>query len=303
MLISDLNKMMGATRMVFEADSGGSKGGSTVLAGGLNGDTGATDTGTGGDGDTGSNGDKGSGASYGDWRDQVSTDLRGSDFVKGYEGKTISDLVREHMDVQGKAEKFTPPSEDASSDERSQWLKGIMADAGFSIPESGEGYELTKPDIPDGMHYDEDMVNFMLNKFAELGVSKELGQAIVKAYDDAQVSQFQADRKKALDYTKNLEVEMMKEYGDDYKSVAETAFRAAKTFGGDELTKLLDEETLDGKRVGDHPIFVRTFHNIAKAISEDKAGVWLEKGGAPGDSPYKDKRGNPTLEFTSMVQK
>jgi hypothetical protein len=305
MFISDLMKLkMGAPRMLFEGDSGGAGGGSTVMtAGGSAGDgDGGTGTGTGGDGGAGGNGGDGGGKGFGNWRDQVSDDLKGSDFIKGYKG-TLSDLVNEHLDVKGKSDKFALPAKDATDEQRATWLKERMTDAGYVIPEDVAGYEVGKPEIPDGMHYDSDSVDTFLKTALGLGVPKHVVQALIKANDDATIAQHVNDEKVLKENMQESIDAMKKEYKDNYKTVIETVHRTAKAFGGEDFFKLLDEATLHGVKLGNHPAFVETFKNIHKEIGEDNVGLWLT-GERKGDAPKNvDKFGNPTLDFSKSMPK
>jgi hypothetical protein len=308
MFNSDLiSLMMGAPRILFEGDSGGAGGGSTVLtAGGSAGEGGEGGTGgaAGGDGGAGANGGDGGGKAFGDWRDQVSDDLKGSEFIKGYEGKTISDLVTEHIETKGKSEeaaKFAPPAENATDEQRATWLKERMTDAGYSIPESVEGYEIGEPDLPDGMYYNEDAAQGFLEDALDIGLPKHIVKELVDRSDARAINQHIQDikdREKALSDSIDA---MKKEYKDDYKKVVENSFRAAKAFGGDKLFKLLDEAKLDGQRLGDIPEIVETFNNVAKSIMEDTAGAQFKNGG-PTDKTKenRDADGNIILSFPSM---
>lgn len=60
-------------------------------------------------------------------------------------------------------------------------------------------------------------------------------------------------------------------FGPAWQEEVSKAVRAADAFGGAELRKLLEETGL-----GNHPVMVRTFHAVARCISED-----VTPGGAP----------------------
>ncbi len=53
-------------------------------------------------------------------------------------------------------------------------------------------------------------------------------------------------------------------FGPAWQEEVSKAVRAADAFGGPELRKLLEETGL-----GNHPVMVRTFHAVAKCVSED----------------------------------
>ena len=61
-------------------------------------------------------------------------------------------------------------------------------------------------------------------------------------------------------------------FGPAWQEEVSKAVRAADAFGGPELRQLLEETGL-----GNHPVMVRTFHAVAKRVSED-----VTPGGAPG---------------------
>jgi hypothetical protein len=298
--------MMGAPKVVFEQDTGaGSGGGSTVITAGGSSDAGGADTGSGkgGDGGSGDSGGNGGAGSYGDWRDQLPDDLKSNELFKGMDGKTLGDFANNFVELKGQSDKFTLPPEDATDEQRTAWLKERMTDAGFVIPEDVAGYEVGKPTVPDGMYYDNDKVDMFLKNALELGIPKNIVQELVKRNDDAAIAEHIQDKKAAEKAHIALVDAMKKEYGDEYKTEVENSYRAAKAFGGDELFAFLDETIFNGDRLGNHPVFIRTFSNIAKAIGEDKAGAMLNEGGT-GETPKNvDAYGNPTLDFSKSMGK
>ena len=294
-MYSDLiSSTMGAP-MLFEADTDGAGGSSTVMTGG---DPGAGDGDTvitGGDGGDGDNGDKGGATEFTDWRGQLSADLKGNEFIKGFEGN-ISDFAGKLIELQGSTKGMVAlPSEDATPEARAEAYKGIMKH--FGHPETVEGYEFTKPEsMPEGMPYDEARVQDFAKMAHELGVPKDVAQAIVQW----------SDKKAIADHTSSLESigkanterlnAMKQEHGNDFKAVAEGAHRAAEAFGGDELMTFLDETGL-----GDHPVLIKAFAAISKSISEDSARLTLQGGGAGKVDKNVDAHGKGTLDFSKSM--
>lgn len=174
------------------------------------------------------------------------------------------------------------PGETATAEERTAFYRKL------GMPESPDKYNLVRPtDLPEGMtlSYEKEKAfkDFCHSKGYSNQTANDLYQwyygsvlkpayeqhvAETKAATERQNAEAQAAHDAAVNALKN-------EWpGDLYQKNTELAHRAASKVIGDkpadkEAWKTLIETPINGTQLGSHPVFVKIFHNLAKAIGED----------------------------------
>lgn len=164
------------------------------------------------------------------------------------------------------------PTPESSAEEVSAFYDKI------GRPVNAEGYELTRPELPEGMTYDENFEKAVCSIAYEAGISKAQLQAIAKAYNEYQVEQFNtltAELTKTFDEGKAA---LQSEWKDKYDANLEVARRACKELGGDDFVALLEEN-----KIGNNPVFIKTFHNIGLKILNDTLIQGTQAGGEKKD--------------------
>ena len=147
------------------------------------------------------------------------------------------------------------PGEDASSEDRAKFFRKI------GRPESSEGYELPKSDIPGGS--DEDAKLFR-SAVHEIGLTKKQAESFWKWSNEtgkARIAVFANEVKTARDTQANT---LRSEWGDGYDGKAQLAGKVATRFGGEEFLGLMRQS-----RLGDHPIVMKTLAAIGAVLTED----------------------------------
>jgi hypothetical protein len=145
-------------------------------------------------------------------------------------------------------------------------------------PKPPEKYELK---LVDGSLLKPEAIERTATTARALGLSQESAQKAldfangeVKAYSDSLIAQHTTNVAKWKETVK-ADKEIFGANDTEFKKNVELAHRAARHFGGDDLMK---ELTATG--YGDHPVLVRTFLKIAKAIGEDTFESGRQGGGA-----------------------
>ena len=222
------------------------------------------------------------------WRAQLSDDLKSNEAFTGFE--KIGDFANDYLKVkgtvtelEGKLGNSIPKlSDNATDEERATFFNAL------GRPETVDKYELTKPEIPDGMPYSEEIEKGFRSASHSLGLTQAQTNGLFAWYMNGSIGAFKADaegRKKAFD--DGVEA-LKKEHGDKYPEYVKTVDRAVQKFGGDEFKKFMDDSGL-----GNNPAIVKTFYNIGKAMSEDTLA-----GGEFGDDERKlGTDGKPVLEY------
>ena len=98
-------------------------------------------------------------------------------------------------------------------------------------------------------------------------------EIIMKADAEMQVKE-KAATEKTIDVLKN------EWKGDDFKMNVALAHKAFKEFSNDDVQEFIENTKVEGVALGDHPIFLKLFANIAKSIMNDNA--LMDKGVGTG---------------------
>lgn len=222
------------------------------------------------------------------WRAQLSDDLKSNEAFTGFE--KIGDFANDYLktkgsvtELEGKLENSIPKlSDDATDEDRAAFFNAL------GRPETMDKYELTKPEIPEGMPYSEEIETGFKTAAHSLGLTQAQTKGLFDWYMNGSIGAFNTDaeaRKKASD--DGMEA-LKKEHGDKYPEYVKTVDRAVQKFGGEEFQKFMDDSGF-----GNNPVIVKTFYNIGKAMGEDT----LAGGEFGGGDRKVGTDGMPVLEY------
>lgn len=150
------------------------------------------------------------------------------------------------------------------------------------VPESQDAYEL---DYPDGFPKHMMLGDNFRKGFYEAGLTNDQ----VKQLNELHVSMV-ADRLAKVNEAQDASVAELKEsWKDDYDNNLNLINKVVTFAGGDDLTRLVEMQ-VDGRRLGDHPVFLKAMHKIGSMLSEDqletgKATKAEELDRTPGGKP------------------
>jgi hypothetical protein len=197
------------------------------------------------------------------WLEQLPQEMRGDTSLYGF--KSIKDVVEAYK---SKSESLTVPGENATADEWAAYNKA------FGIPETADGYQLTKPaNIPDEF-YSPEMAKAFADAAHANGITTISAHGLFKWWNGVQAQAIAAGAQ-AQEASKAA---LQTEWGNDFTANAEIAKRAFEKFGGPDVAKLLTEARIGAMALGDDPRFMRLFHGIGKAIMPDSAALGGEAG-------------------------
>lgn len=177
------------------------------------------------------------------------------------------------------------PTPESSAEEISTFYKRL------GCPENPDAYELEKPELPEGMTYDEAFEKAIRSIAYDEGLTKNQMHALHKAFNEYQVNKhnnFTAEMQRTREEGERL---LKEGWGADYGKNLETAKRACQELGGDDFVTLLVESGL-----GNNPVMVKTFFGIGKKILSDT----LIKGqGVKGEEGYKPQYPNSPEQYAT----
>lgn len=140
--------------------------------------------------------------------------------------------------------------------------------------------------LPEGFKADDALLGQFKATAKELGLKSEQAQKVFDLYAGAQKAQAEATQK-ALEAESKQWVDAVKADKDiggaNLQASLVAANKAVHQFGGPELHQLLDATGL-----GNHPLVVKTFARIGKAIAEDSsAGTRGANGGNSEEARHR----------------
>lgn len=197
------------------------------------------------------------------WRDSLPEDVK----------QTVSRFTDEAGLAQGYHElmkldsgKVKIPGDEAGDEERGKFY------AKLGRPETPEGYEIKRPQLPEGVSYDETFEKHIRSAAHHAGLNqKQLGY-LANIYNKYQADEFNRRIEDNEKLNNQRREKLIKERGEDgYKEDLELAKRAYERLAPDELKELMTAEDIE-----QDPILVKLYAKIWRETLDDK----LERGEA-----------------------
>lgn len=214
------------------------------------------------------------------WTAQLDKDLQANERLTSF--KTIGEMGKALLDLEGKSkDAITVPGENATDEERAAFYGKL------GRPEAAEKYAFTNPvELPEG--YTPEVEAVMKGIFFKANMTATQAEMVNAEYvallKQGQEMQ-QQQQKEATDKAINTLKDEWK--GDAFKENSALAVRAFAKFGGDEAKTFIEETKINGLPLGDHPVFLKIFAGIGKAISDDSS--YSGRGGTAGEKSDEEK--------------
>ena len=156
-----------------------------------------------------------------------------------------------------------------------------MYNKAIGVPDTPDKYELKRPELPEGVQYDEESEKWFRAEAHKQGLTPKQVTALFNAEIARRLEQhteYARTNKEAI-ATSNLALK--KEFGDAYDGALNTADTALREYGGDELLGLMKQAG-----IAHHPSVIRAFSKIGR----DLIGAGKLKGdGAGSPTPQEAK--------------
>ena len=242
----------------------------------------------------------------GEWLAQLPENLKANEILTSH--ATLGDFANAHIATVGKVSELDGkvkesdgkvtdltkrlenalfvPGEKATDAERASFYTKL------GRPETADKYSITKPaDLPEGIQYSPEVETAFKQIAYESGLSDGQAGKLYGWYYGLVKAGHAQQAKAEKDATEAAVNKLKDEWkGDAFKVNSELAARAFKKFGGDspEVAKFITETKVNGVALGDHPVFLKVFHAIAKSVSDDFL-VAGGRGGAGGETSDEEK--------------
>lgn len=164
-------------------------------------------------------------------------DKKTSDHIASLDADGIKALVGDRV--------IHRPAEGADDTAKSDFRKSLLSELG--APDDPAKYIFNRPDLPEGMKYNEDAETVFREIFGKIGLPGDMGMALSDAFNAMQIKMFN-DKKAATDeaFSEAFGKHMTDNPGDKAETSLRQALDAVRAFNPDdvELIKLIDEAKL-----------------------------------------------------------
>lgn len=198
------------------------------------------------------------------WTAQLDKDLQGNERLTSF--KTIGEMGKAFLDLEGKSkDALYLPGENATDEEKAAFY------AKLGRPEAADKYSFGKPEgLPEEVPYEPEVEQAFKQFAFDNGLSDATAGKLYGWYYDLVKQGHEMQQKQAQEATEKAVNALKDEWkGDAFKENSELAIRAFRKFGGDEAKTFIEESKINGLSLGDHPVFLKVFAAIGKAISDD----------------------------------
>lgn len=198
------------------------------------------------------------------WLTSIPEEFRGHEVFKGMEkaGDAYGRLTTLHDESKGAKlpEGATKIPNDKSSDEEVKAFNTLMG-----VPDSKDGYEYAKPNLPDGMIHDDVLMDSFKDWALEAKIPKSAAEALMNKYNEYRMGLF-AKVKAEMNTRAETNMKELRESwpGEKFAENTEKALRGFKTFAGDGAEKYIKENGLESD-----PVFIKVFHGIFEKIGPE----------------------------------
>ena len=192
-----------------------------------------------------------------DWKSGLSEDIRADKSLENI--KDISGLAKSYIHAQKMvgADKIPVPNKYATEDDWNAVYEKL------GRPKSADGYKF---DLPQDKQVDEMSLKEFSNQAHKLGLLPNQAQGMVKFYNEMTSKSLQDADSKALAARENSTKELKQEWGQAFEQKVSKAANLANSVGAKEL---LNTNLADGTKLGDHPVMIKAFAQLADKMGED----------------------------------
>jgi hypothetical protein len=222
------------------------------------------------------------------WQEQLSAELKGHELLSGIEN--VNDLGAKHVELAGKLDNaIFKPGEGAPEADVKAYREAM------NIPSEAKGYEIQRPDMPDGLVYDDATEAAALEVLHKAGASQEIAQTAMDFFNNLVIEAYKDMAENAETARADTKAALEKDWGDAMKPNVQGAEQVVSKFGTEGFKLLLEENGLTY-----NPEVYRTFHAIRQVLSEDTLMPPAEGGGGDGQME-RTTDGTPQLDYSKTM--
>ena len=192
-----------------------------------------------------------------DWKVSLSDDVKADKSLENI--KDINALAKSYIHAQKMvgSDKIPVPNKYATEDDWNAVYEKL------GRPKTADGYKF---DLPQDKQVDEVSLKEFSSQAHKLGLLPSQAQGMVKFYNEITAKSLQDADSKALTARETSSTELKKEWGQAFEQKISQAASLAKSVGA---TELFNANMADGTKLGDHPVMIKAFAELANKMGED----------------------------------
>jgi len=192
-----------------------------------------------------------------DWKASLSDEIRADKSLENI--KDVEGLAKSYVHAQKLvgADKIPVPNKFATEKDWDAVYQKL------GRPEDASGY---KYDLPEDQTIDETALKNFSDQAHKLGLLPGQANGMVKFYNEMQAASLQEQDSVAIAARENSSKELKQEWGQAYDQKISQANNLAKTVG---IGELFDTNLADGTKLGDNPVMIKAFAELAAKMGED----------------------------------
>ena len=192
-----------------------------------------------------------------DWKASLSDEIKSDKSLENI--KDIEGLAKSYVHAQKMvgSDKIPVPNKYATEDDWNAVYEKL------GRPKTADGYKF---DLPQDKQVDEASLKEFSTQAHKLGLLPGQAQGMVKFYNDITAKSLQDADSKALAARETSTKELKQEWGQAFDQKINQAATLAKSVGA---TELFDTNLADGTKLGDHPVMIKAFAELAGKMGED----------------------------------
>ena len=192
-----------------------------------------------------------------DWKVSLSDDIKADKSLENI--KDINALAKSYIHAQKMvgSDKIPVPNKFATEDDWNAVYEKL------GRPKTADGYKF---DLPKDKQVDETSLKEFSSQAHKLGLLPTQANGMVKFYNEITAKSLQDADSKALTARETSTKELKQEWGQAFDQKVSQAATLAKSVGA---TELLDTNLADGTKLGDHPVMIKAFAELANKMGED----------------------------------
>lgn len=192
-----------------------------------------------------------------DWKASLSDEIRADKSLENI--KDVEGLAKSYVHAQKMvgSDKIPVPNKHATEEDWKEVYKKL------GRPEDASGY---KYDLPEDQTIDETALKNFSDQAHKLGLLPGQANGMVKFYNEMTAASLQEQDSIAVAARENSVKELKQEWGQAYDQKISQANNLAKTVG---IGELFDTNLADGTKLGDNPVMIKAFAELASKMGED----------------------------------
>lgn len=215
----------------------------------------------------GSQGQTGASQSPTDWRESLPPELKAEKTFEKFKGETLIPmpvtLAKSYIEAEKTASRalnakgVLVPDINAPPEAWDAYYKAL------GRPDKPEDYALQKPQLPEGMTYDEKKATAFTQAAHKAGLTKKQMEAMHQTWNELSAAEFEAHTQAHQEFLNKATVAMKKEWGPDFESNLAKADAAISRIFGQEFHGFLKTTGLCN-----HPELIKGMFKASQAIGE-----------------------------------